>query len=181
MSYAIRTQKTWNETLAVLAETFRKWGVRDWTVIPVRIDGRKSWWDQAERKVTVVFTKGTQDQRFSLASQERPVDNLRALYLGLESMRMNETRGIGDVVREMYLQLPAPSKGRDPYEVLGIRSDAPLEVIEASWRALAKRAHPDAGGSDAAMKEINAAWEKIKADRGAASPSSNRIPTGVNR
>ena len=78
---------------------------------------------------------------------------------------MNEARGIGDVVREMYLQLPAPVKERDPYEVLGVRSDAPLEVVEACWRALARRAHPDVGGSDVAMKEINAAWEKIRAER----------------
>ena len=145
----------------------RKWGVREWVVSPMRVDSRRSWWTPAEAKVTVIFTpKGAkEEQRFMLASQDRPQDNLRALYLGLEAMRMNEQRGISEIVREMYLQLPAPAKKHDPYEVLGIRPDAPLEVAESVYRVLAKSRHPDAGGSEVAMTELNEALAAIKEAR----------------
>lgn len=84
------------------------------------------------------------------------------LWLVLEAMRLNETRGIEDIVRQAYLALPAPSRERDPYEVLGVRPGAPAEVIEASYRALAKRLHPDVGGSAEAMTALNAAWEAVR-------------------
>lgn len=45
----------------------------------------------------------------------------------------------------VYVELAAASQ-RDPYEVLGVRPDADLEIIEAAHRALAKRHHPDVGG-----------------------------------
>ncbi len=41
--------------------------------------------------------------------------------------------------------------------VLHVAPDAPREVIEASYRALSRTAHPDAGGSEDAMKQLNAA------------------------
>ena len=80
---------------------------------------------------------------------------------------MNEVRGIGELMREMYLMLPAPAKERDPYEILGARSDAALEDIEDLYRAKARRLHPDApgGGDPAAMTALNAAIERIRAER----------------
>lgn len=71
--------------------------------------------------------------------------------------------------RAAYLQLPAPPKTRDPYEVLGARPDTALEDIEAMFRIKAKRLHPDVGGSGDEMKELNEAWERIKAERGSGS------------
>jgi len=166
MSYSIRSQKSWDETIRDLDETFRKWGVVEWYTVPRRPDLRKNWWTPDERTVTVAFLKKGEEQRFTLGTQDRPIDNLRALYLGVESMRMNDVRGIGDLVREMYLQLPAPAKVRDPYEVLGVRSDTALEDIEDLYRIKAKRAHPDApGGSTEAMTELNDAMDRIRAER----------------
>ncbi len=54
---------------------------------------------------------------------------------------------------------------RDPYEVLGVRPDSPGEVIDAAYKAMAKKRHPDAGGSNTAMREVNEAYERIKADQ----------------
>ena len=62
---------------------------------------------------------------------------------------------------------PEPVNGRmtDPREVaavlLGVRVDAPKEVIEAAHRALARKAHPDAGGSEDKMKALNHAREVL--------------------
>jgi DnaJ like chaperone protein len=60
----------------------------------------------------------------------------------------------------------------DPYAVLGVPSDAPLQDVRKAWRAAVKASHPDvmiARGvpSEAAqlaedrMRAINAAWEAI--------------------
>lgn len=167
MAYTIRSTKSWDETMRDLDETFRKWGVVEWYTLPRRPDLRKRWWTKEERLITVVFVRSGQEQRFSLGSQERPIDNLRALYLGIESMRMNEVRGIGEIVREMYLQLPAPAKERDPYDVLQVNKDAPMALIDAAYRALAKERHPDSGGSVEAFKELQAAYEAVKQERAA--------------
>lgn len=49
------------------------------------------------------------------------------------------------------------------HAVLGVMPDAPIEVIEAAYRALAKKHHPDRGTGDTAkMQEINQAYARIK-------------------
>ena len=60
---------------------------------------------------------------------------------------------------------------RDPHAVLGVSADAEWLVIEAAWRALMKRYHPDVDRSDEAAaraREVNAAYDALKA-RGEAS------------
>lgn len=93
--------------------------------------------------------------------------NLCAVYLAIQAIRLNEVRGIADTMRAAYTALPGPAAEpmkRDPYEVLGIAHGQPLEVIDAVYRAKAKVAHPDAGGSHAAFVELQDAYERIKAD-----------------
>ena len=46
----------------------------------------------------------------------------------------------------------------DPYEVLQVHRDAEPDVIRAAYRVLARKNHPDAGGSAERMAALNAAW-----------------------
>lgn len=47
----------------------------------------------------------------------------------------------------------------DPYEVLGVATDASADEIHVAYRDLARRLHPDAGGTDASqMARANDAW-----------------------
>lgn len=48
---------------------------------------------------------------------------------------------------------------RDPFAVLGLAPGASLEQVRAARRRLAKEAHPDHGGDEARMREINAAFD----------------------
>jgi len=48
------------------------------------------------------------------------------------------------------------------YEVLRVDPSADQERLAMAYRRAAKRAHPDAGGSDAAMAEVNAAWSVLR-------------------
>jgi DnaJ-class molecular chaperone len=50
--------------------------------------------------------------------------------------------------------LPAPL---DPWQILGLRSDACEAAIKAAHLALTKQHHPDVGGSTAKMAELNRA------------------------
>jgi hypothetical protein len=56
---------------------------------------------------------------------------------------------------------PEPPR-RDPFVVIGVPGDAAFERVRAAYRRLAKRLHPDAGGSHAAMVELNDAYETIR-------------------
>src|SRR3954465_14550988 len=52
----------------------------------------------------------------------------------------------------------------DPYKVLQVDPEAEDEVVQAAYRRLAQKYHPDVAGPDAAarMTSINAAWELLR-------------------
>ena len=52
--------------------------------------------------------------------------------------------------------------GGDFYRVLHLRETAPLELIEASYRVLARLHHPDRGGTTEAMQQINGAYAALR-------------------
>lgn len=65
-----------------------------------------------------------------------------------------------------------------PHEILGVEPDAdPAEVVEA-YRERVKAVHPDQGGSVEAFREVQRAYERIKAghtgERRVASPGATR-------
>jgi molecular chaperone DnaJ len=51
---------------------------------------------------------------------------------------------------------------QDPYGVLGVSPAATAAEIKAAYRALVKRHHPDAGGDDLHILELNAAWNLLR-------------------
>lgn len=70
----------------------------------------------------------------------------------------------------------------DPWQALGLRPHAPAAEVRAAYRALALRHHPDAGGSDAAMAELNRAYEIAIQGVGPAGPgltSARRVQRDV--
>jgi DnaJ-domain-containing protein 1 len=174
MGYHLRTQKSWDETLRDLRATFDKWGIAQWEVEPRRPPRTKNQ-QLSERRVRLVYTKDGAPIVLTMDRQDRAVDNLRVLYLAVEAMRLNEARGIAEVVASAYAQLPPPGGpetvapaplATEPYAVLGIAPSAPLAVAEAAYRTLVKAAHPDAGGDVAAMQRLNAAIAAIREQKG---------------
>ncbi len=61
----------------------------------------------------------------------------------------------------MPLLLPSSRSSRDPYQVLGVASSASAAELKAAYRALVKQHHPDAGGDEHRILELNAAWEVL--------------------
>lgn len=91
--------------------------------------------------------------------------NLRLCWLTIQGMRLNEARGIDQAMAAAYAALlPAAPRDRDPYEVLGVLRGTDHEDIEAIYRSKAKRLHPDQGGDATAMRELNAAIERVRTE-----------------
>lgn len=66
----------------------------------------------------------------------------------------------------------------DPYAILGVREDAPMPVIEASYRQLSKEYHPDSGaGNTEKFKEVQEAYKKLQ-QKGKSERDANLGDTG---
>lgn len=166
MAYRMQTDKTEAQTRKEIVDQFATWNRDNW---PIDVIGRYDFPAPegiGEPTATVRFQLRGQDVVMRCSSQVNYRLNLRCLFYAVEAMRLNEKRGIGDTLREAYAQLPGPVTERDPYEVMGLRPDVDFDSVEAMYRVLARRRHPDAGGSDEAMRELNAAYDRIKAERG---------------
>src|SRR5574340_1167380 len=53
---------------------------------------------------------------------------------------------------------------KDYYDILGVYKTATAEEIKKAFRNLARKHHPDAGGSEERFKEINEAYEVLSDD-----------------
>ena len=50
----------------------------------------------------------------------------------------------------------------DPYRILRVSPAADADTIRAAYRTLARRNHPDVGGSTRAMARLNEAWRTLR-------------------
>jgi hypothetical protein len=90
------------------------------------------------------------------------LDPGQAVAKTIEALRGIDRWGTGEMVDAAYAgftaipaNASAGSRPRRPwYEVLGVSPDAPREVREAAGKAMQRKTHPDAGGSEAAFKEV---------------------------
>ncbi len=162
-AYSLTTKKTWHQTMQELEEQMRLWGVTQWETNYPRGAGSEAW-QQSERDRTIQLTyvKNGKPVTLVMGKQNRAVDNLRVVYLAVEAMRLNERRGISDVLESAYLQLAAPTEAIDAYELLEIRPDTSLEVAEAAYKAKVRNVHPDRGGSSEHMKALNRAIDEMR-------------------
>ncbi len=98
--------------------------------------------------------------------------NMRAIGLAVNGLRAIDRAGASQILERAFSAfgaLPASSEAppaRAWWEVLNfpqaLISALSLGVVEARYRELAAKAHPDKGGSDAEMAELNAAREQAK-------------------
>jgi hypothetical protein len=165
-AYKITTQKSWAATHSDLKYTLGLWGVTEWNVThPKGVYSEAANQSEEDRTVTITFTKDGKRIVYTSKDQSRAVDNLRKIYLGLEAMRMNDRRGLTEMLTKTYLALGAPEQQIDPYQVLGIYNDAPLEVAEAVYKTKVMKAHPDKGGDIATFKKLKTAIEMIRSQK----------------
>lgn len=164
MSYSLTTKMSWAATQQALGVTFDKWGITEWDTNYPKGSRLSGFYQSDEDRTVILRWKSEEGRQVSLemGTQSRAVDNLRVLYLAVEAMRMNEKRGISEILESAYKQLSGAVASQTPYEVLGIMPDTPIDVAEAVYRAKAKIAHPDQGGSEEQMKILSKAIEDIR-------------------
>lgn len=173
MSYTLTTKVSWSQTMQELRKEFSLWGigVNDWDITTPRGYRLSSWSQSVEdRTVILSFMKNGKEVVLEYGKQSRAVDNLRALYLTINDMRMTEKRGVGDLVGSAYKQLAAPegSIKIDPYKELGTVAGLDLDVYEAVYRTMARKYHPDAkpSGNAEKMDLLNQAIKMIRQQNG---------------
>ena len=86
--------------------------------------------------------------------------NLQAIHHVIEARRTELRHGTLALVRATFMgfkALPPASGARPWHEVLGVSPNASRVEIETAYRTKAKRAHPDAGGSNEAMSALTKA------------------------
>lgn len=157
---SLSTNKTPEETRHDIDETFRKWGIEEYR-IPRNERGNVG-------PATVLFYVNDQKQALTCSRFYEYRDNLRAIYLILDSLRLAQERGIlSELARAAVAMLgPGQTAVRSWYEVLDVSPRADPDVVKASFQALARKRHPDAGGSNEAMTELNRAYEEFQRQSG---------------
>lgn len=94
----------------------------------------------------------------------RVADNTAAIAAHLGAMRGMERWGVGDITAHFqgFAMLPAPDAVPNWWEVLRIPARSGIKTAENAFRSLAKEAHADTGGSDVAMRRLNAAVDAAR-------------------
>ncbi len=94
-----------------------------------------------------------------------PAENLQAIYHIVEARRTELRHGTLAMVRASFQglkMLPSPP-GSHWTDVLGVSAAATGAEVEAAYKALADKAHPDKpGGSTEAMSRLNRARDQFK-------------------
>jgi hypothetical protein len=123
----------------------------------------------ADTGVAVYFTRNRREVCFACDRWHKIEDNMQAIRHTIEALRGVERWGTGDMVEAAFAgfaQLPVHTPPAPWYVVLGVPSHASTEQVNDKYRTLAKQHHPDRGGDEAKAKEINAAYEAFKRERG---------------
>jgi DnaJ like chaperone protein len=114
---------------------------------------------------------------FAIARADRPVTVAEHQYL----LAVCHHFGLGQAAWERASRgerrSPPPPPGDDPYAVLGVARGASAEEVRTAWKRLMRENHPDSLASRGVPPEfiarasekvarINAAWDRIKRERG---------------
>lgn len=134
------------------------------TNIPIRRDGlpRMDMPEPTDPGVAAYWVEGHGDKaknRVIACDHWRKVrDNMRAVGLAVEALRALKRSGATQVAERAFTgltALAAANPGRDWRAVLGFNGGKPTtEAINAAYRALALKRHPDHGGTAAELAEL---------------------------
>jgi hypothetical protein len=111
--------------------------------------------------VAVYWEQKGKPQCMAIDQYDRVADNLAAIAASLEALRAIERHGGAQIMERAFLgfaQLPQ-STARPWREVFHFAPNfnPTREIVEVTFRGLAKKCHSDHGGSDAEMAELNVA------------------------
>lgn len=123
----------------------------------------------ADPGVAVYFTWDGISTCIAVDRYARIEENLQAIYHCIEAERTKLRHGGLNLVRAAfrgYAALPPPSSGRHWSSVLDVAVGASLDEIEAAFKKMAKKHHPDQNGGDSTrMAELNTAIAQARKEK----------------
>lgn len=107
-------------------------------------------------------------QTMAIDQYYRVADNLAAIAASLEAMRAIERHGGAEILQRAFTGFAAlpETTGRPWRVVFDFEGTPSLARVEERFRELAFLRHPDHGGSEAAMQELNAARDQARKELG---------------
>ena len=121
----------------------------------------------ADPGVAVWFVWDTMQVAIAVDRYDTPAKNLQAIHHIIEARRTELRHGTLALVRatfQGFKALPAP-KGKHWRDVLHLAPGlVTVPMIEAAYRELARKHHPDAGGDAEAMAALNTARDTALAE-----------------
>lgn len=120
--------------------------------------------------IAVYFLLNGEQQCIPSDKWNRIEDNLQAIRKTVEALRGLERWGAKEMVNAAFRGFKALPEtiimgehtAKAWYEVLQVSQNADKEVVEAAYKRLLHKVHPDVGGSDFAFQEVQAAWKQYK-------------------
>lgn len=141
------------------------------TNIRLRLDGlpRSNEPEPSDPGVAVYWeTRKGERKVMAIDRFARVADNLAAVAATLEALRGIERWGGGQILDRAFsgfTALPAPGQthARGWREVLRVEpEESNIEAVKAQYRRLSSVHHPDKGGTEAEMAELNWAWSQAQ-------------------
>jgi hypothetical protein len=164
----------WDRVIRGLHEELRRIGAENVVVStnqPVRQDG----WPYAQARtirdtgVAVYFMRGG---RSLVMAQDRfytVLGNIRSLTMAIEGLRQMERHGGAQMMERAFTGFTAiaPPSWKKPWrEVFGVKKEwrGDRGDLAMLYRQKARERHPDSGGNDTLMAELNVAYAEGRAE-----------------
>ena len=120
--------------------------------------------------VVLYFTRKGQEIAIACDKYYQVNDNLRAIGLSLGAIRGMERWGTEEMVDSAFTGFTALPESiimgerttRLWHEVLQVLPDADIEIVQAAYKRMLMKSHPDTGGSDFKFQEVQNAWKQYK-------------------
>lgn len=124
----------------------------------------------ADPGVAVYFKRKGQELCIACDKYIKVIDNLHAIGMAIEAFRMLERHGTGEMVDAAFSGFKAlpesiivgPGTSRSWWEVLQVSETADWDVIDAAYKRLLHKVHPDKGGSTELFTELQNAYKQAK-------------------
>jgi hypothetical protein len=136
--------------------------------VVLRLDGlpRSGQAEPEDPGVCIYFQLAGKPHAMPCDTYDRVADNIAAVAEHIKATRAIDRYGVATVAEMFsgFVALPAPGAAKPWREVFGfeVGQRVTMDDVNAVYRVLAMGRHPDAGGSDAQMAELNAARDQAR-------------------
>lgn len=115
-----------------------------------------------DRGAAIYFEWKSRQMCFACDRWDRTRDNIQAIRHTISALRGIERWGTGDMLAAAFVgfeALPPPSE-KGWWDVLGVARNADRDTIKTAFREKAMERHPDSGGTNTMMAELNLAYRE---------------------